>query len=315
MDTVEQSWFERNEFLVRRLHSLSGLVPVGAYMCVHLLTNATVLDSPATFQKNVFNIHSLGKLLPLIEWGFIFIPLLFHALVGIVIMQSGVSNTNSYRTSSNRRYALQRGSGMIAFFFIMWHVFHMHGWFHFDAWIQNVANRLGGAQFSPYNAASSAGAAIQASMLVQILYAVGILACVFHLANGLWTMGITWGVWVSPAAQKRANYFCAAFGLGLAAVGLSALFGMQQLDVEEAKAMEDTMYESRVAAGELQATPHKRAGAHDAHSTELEPANVEAALNELDSDAHSQQETQLEAANPPLNAVLPETEIPATPIR
>ena len=31
----------RNEFLLRRLHSLSGLIPVGAYMVVHLLTNAT----------------------------------------------------------------------------------------------------------------------------------------------------------------------------------------------------------------------------------------------------------------------------------
>ena len=271
MDTAQPSWFERNEFLIRRLHSLSGLIPVGAYMCVHLLTNATVLDSPATFQKNVYGIHSLGKLLPLVEWGFIFLPLLFHAFVGIAIMRSGVSNSGQYTTSSNIRYTLQRASGMIAFFFIMWHVFHMHGWFHFDAWIDNVASRLWGAQFKPYNAASTAGAAIQASILVQILYAVGILACVFHLANGLWTMGITWGVWVSPAAQRRANYFCGAFGLALAAVGMSALVGMQQLDVEEAKAGEDTMYESRVEAGELQPNPHKRSGdAEAAHGDEGE---------------------------------------------
>lgn len=305
METVQQSWFERNEFLVRRLHSLSGLIPVGAYMCVHLLTNATVLDSPATFQKNVFNIHSLGKLLPLVEWGFIFLPLLFHAFVGIAIMRSGVSNSGKYTTSSNVRYTLQRATGMIAFFFIMWHVFHMHGWFHFDAWIKNVASRLGGAQFSPYNAASSAGAAIQASMLVQILYAVGILSCVFHLANGLWTMGITWGVWVSPAAQKRANYFCGAFGLALAFVGMSALVGMRQVDVDAAKAVEDKMYESRVAAGEMQDMPHKRSGGHGDHE---EPA-VEESLKALDADGHA------DNSEAPLNAVLPEVEVSRQPIR
>ncbi|HEV7221208.1 MAG TPA: hypothetical protein VGN42_00805, partial [Pirellulales bacterium] len=50
----------RHEFLIRRLHSLSGLVPVGAYMCVHLLTNASVLAGAGTFQDQVDTIHSLG---------------------------------------------------------------------------------------------------------------------------------------------------------------------------------------------------------------------------------------------------------------
>jgi succinate dehydrogenase / fumarate reductase cytochrome b subunit len=260
-------------------------------MCVHLLANATVLDSAATFQKNVYSIHSLGRLLPVVEWGFIFFPLLFHAFVGIAIMRSGVSNTSEYTTSSNVRYTLQRASGMIAFFFIMWHVFHMHGWFHFDVWIENVASRFGGAKFAPYSASSTAGAAIQASILVQILYAVGILACVFHLANGLWTMGITWGVWVSPAAQRRADYFCVAFGLALAVVGLSGLWGMRQVDVDAAKVVEDKIYHSRVAAGELQPAPHKRAGAHNG-----------------DDESHEAEEHAQSIDNvPPWNAVLPDT--------
>jgi succinate dehydrogenase / fumarate reductase, cytochrome b subunit len=54
------TFLERNEFLLRRLHSLSGIVPVGAYMVVHLLTNASVLDGAATFQRRVYAIHSLG---------------------------------------------------------------------------------------------------------------------------------------------------------------------------------------------------------------------------------------------------------------
>jgi len=167
------SFLARHEFLVRRLHSLSGLVPVGAYMCIHLLTNATTLDSSATFQRAVYQIHSLGKALPIIEWVFIFIPILFHAIIGVVIIRGGLPNNSSYKYTSNLRYTLQRATGMIAFVFILWHVFHMHGWFHLDAWKENVAEPLGGAQFDPYNAASSLGMAM-AGVAYPIFYLIGV---------------------------------------------------------------------------------------------------------------------------------------------
>jgi succinate dehydrogenase / fumarate reductase cytochrome b subunit len=248
-------------------------------MCVHLVTNASVLNSPATFQKNVYSIHSIGLLLPIVEWGFIFLPILFHAIFGVIIIRSGLPNQGSYPTASNYRYTLQRASGMVAFAFIAWHVFHMHGWFHFDWWRTTVAEPLGGAQFVPYRAASSAGIAL-GSLIVRILYAVGVLACVFHLANGIWTMGITWGVWVSPAAQRKATVVCTVFGVGLAFVGLSALWGMssagQEDNVEDARKAEDQMFEAKLASGELQdnrATQHKRGDfVHPVEGDEIEPA-------------------------------------------
>jgi succinate dehydrogenase / fumarate reductase, cytochrome b subunit len=217
--TTSSSFLVRNEFLIRRLHSLSGLVPVGAYMCVHLITNASILGGGWFFQEQVDRIHSLGPALPFVEWAFIFIPLLFHAIFGVVIIKGGLSNTGNYPFTNNYRYTLQRVTGMIAFVYIMVHVFHMH---HLGAWLGS-----GWAVFNPKDAAGSAAAALS-STWTQIFYAIGVLACVYHLANGLWTMGITWGVWVSPKAQSRANYFCAAFGVGLALVGLSALWGMSR---------------------------------------------------------------------------------------
>ena len=126
MDNSPQSFLVRHDFLIRRLHSLSGLIPVGAFMCVHLLVNASVLEGPGTFQKNVYQIHSLGDLLPVVEWVFIFIPILFHAIIGMVIVAGGMPNSNHYRYGPNYRYTLQRITGMIAFVFIMVHVFHMH---------------------------------------------------------------------------------------------------------------------------------------------------------------------------------------------
>ena len=218
MPSSSPSLLARNEFLIRRLHSLSGLIPVGAYMVVHLMTNATVLGGGEMFQSNVDKIHALGPFLPFVEWTFIFIPILFHAILGVVIIKGGLPNTTSYPFAKNFRYTLQRATGMIAFFFILWHVLHMHGMGKaFAAW--------GGGQFDAHAAPDSVAHAFQAALWVQVCYAIGMLSCVYHLANGLWTMGITWGVWTSPAAMRRADYVCAGFGVVLAFVGLSALWG------------------------------------------------------------------------------------------
>ena len=260
--SLRPSFMARNDFLIRRLHSLSGLVPVGGFMVVHLLANASVLESPAAFQKNVYTIHSLGSLLPVVEWAFIFIPILFHAIIGMVIVAGGMPNSNQYRYAANYRYTLQRATGMLAFVFIMLHVFHMHGWFHADLWLENVVHPLGGAQFKPYNAASTGGLALQNYVWVAV-YVVGVLSCVYHLANGLWTMGITWGVWTSAKAQARASVVCSVLGLLLAAVSMGGLFGMRSVgsseeSLEQAIQAENQMYESKTKSGEVVPNEHKR---------------------------------------------------------
>jgi len=118
----------RHEFFIRRLHSASGLW-IGAYMCVHLLTNASVLNGAGTFQDQVETIHHLGRALPLVEWSLIFVPFIFHAVVGVQRAVSCETNSSMYRYGGNVRYTLQRVTAWIALFFIAWHVFHMHGWF------------------------------------------------------------------------------------------------------------------------------------------------------------------------------------------
>ncbi len=259
----------KHEFLIRRLHSLSGLVPVGAYMCVHLVTNASLLAGPGSFQSNVNMIHNLGPALPLVEWLFIFGPIIFHAVVGIWIAMSGVSNTSSYKYTANRRYSFQRLTGYLAFIFIFTHVFHLHGWFHFDWWMKNVAEPLGMAQFKPFNAASTLAVAM-GGIAWPIFYAAGVLACCYHLANGIWTAGITWGVWLTPKAQSKATVACAVFGVLLSIVGLSALWAVKTTDVQEAKQIEDSIYRSRVDSGEITDDPHKRSEPH----TETSSAKV-----------------------------------------
>jgi succinate dehydrogenase / fumarate reductase, cytochrome b subunit len=239
---VKPSFLSRHQFLIYRLFSLSGLVPIGGYLVVHLLTNATVLDSPAKFQAQVNTIHSLGLVLPVVEWTFIFIPILFHAAVGWLIIAGSIPNNAAYRYVSNWRYTLQRATGIIAFFFILAHVIHLH----------HLGSALGGGEFDPHHAASSAGMAIQAALWIQIGYAIGVLAAAYHFGNGLWTQGITWGLWTTPAAQRRANYVTSFIGIAVAIVGLSSLVGMATVNVEKAYEVETNMYEfGRMQRGEI----------------------------------------------------------------
>lgn len=253
------SLFLRHEFAIRRLHSLTGIVPLGAYMVVHLLTNASLLNGVETFQRAVFTIHSLGRLLPLVEWGFIFTPLLFHAIIGVWIAKTGKSNSGQYTYANNRRYTWQRWTGLIAFVFLMVHVLHLHGWFHFGPWLALV-EPLGMAGFRPYNAASSLITQMD-GLIWPAFYLVGVLACVYHLANGLWTAGITWGLWISPPAQERATKICVVLGVLLAVVGTAAWWaavapGPKQAQAD--RAIEDEMYQAALKTGLAYDLPEKR---------------------------------------------------------
>ena len=230
----DESFLGRYQFLLYRLFSLAGLIPVGAFLVVHLLTNSSVLAGAASFQARVDLIHSLGPLLPTIEWLFIFLPMLFHAVMGFVIIATGVPNVGSYSYMGNVRYTLQRVSAMIAFAFIFWHIAQLH-------W---MGAPLGGGQFDPHHAASSAAVALK-PVAITLLYATGIIATVYHFANGLWSIGITWGLWTSPAAMQRANWLSIIVGVGLGAAGLGALGGMRSIDVEKAKEVETRMYKAR----------------------------------------------------------------------
>src|SRR5439155_745654 len=76
----------RRRFVLRRLHSLTGIVPIGAYLFAHIfLENSFVLGGPASFERLVAAIAAFpAPLLLTIEVLFIWGPLLFHAIYGFV---------------------------------------------------------------------------------------------------------------------------------------------------------------------------------------------------------------------------------------
>lgn len=214
-------------FLLRKLHSLSGVIPIGVFLCMHLATNASILGGPQTFQNNVDRIHSLEPFLVPVEVLGIFLPIGFHATLGIQIWRTSRSNTGAYPFGANIRYRLQRLTGIIALAFILLHLWHMH-------WL---GKPFGGGFFDPHspNASYTATHAIERSLFYPPVYALGITAACYHFANGLWTFLISWGVTVGRNAQRKAGYVCAAIGIGIWALGMTALWRFSSAPADSMK--------------------------------------------------------------------------------
>lgn len=208
----------RQEFLLRRLHSLAGLIPVGVFLIFHLGTNAMVALNTSkldVYQQQVDRIHGMGPLLFPVEILFIFIPLLFHAILGVKMWIQGQPNTASYPYWGNVRYQLQRITGVIALVFIGVHLWQMH-------WLGGLLPR-GGYFVAEQATASTAGILQAYKIWAAPLYLIGVLASTFHFANGIWTGLITWGITIGRQAQRKAGYVCAVVGVSLALFGTVSL--------------------------------------------------------------------------------------------
>ncbi len=132
-------------------------------------------------------------------------------------------------------------------------------------WIDSIRSfpePFTGANFRPFNATSSAAEALQ-SGLVVVLYAIGVLATVYHFANGVWTAGITWGIWTTPSSQRGASYVCLVLGIVLAVLGLGSRWGLHTVDRETAIEVEDDMYRSMIESRRFEPTPEKRSEGAD----------------------------------------------------
>ena len=189
MEHEQQNGVDRRRFILRRLHSLSGIFPIGAYLIFHImLANASVLGGPERFDAAVEAIAVLpAPILLAIEVLAIYLPLLFHGLYGFVrVSEAELSNPLRFDWLGSYLYVLQRLTGVIAFFFIGWHIYTTRYQYYFaDAHIDYAM--MSGIMSNPVSFA---------------IVLVGTAASVFHFTNGIWTFAITWGLTIGRRAQR-----------------------------------------------------------------------------------------------------------------
>jgi succinate dehydrogenase / fumarate reductase cytochrome b subunit len=198
-----------NSFLLRKLHSLSGIVPIGAFLVEHIISNWEATKGPAAYAAQVKFLNGL-PFVRVLEWGFIFLPILYHALYGLYITFRGRQNVNVYPWAGNWMYLSQRVTGLIAFAYIIQHV-----------WRQ----RFAGVSLPEHPGAAFHKVQVELSNPWMLaVYAIAMIATCWHFSYGIWLFAAKWGITPGDKARKNFGYVCAGLGVVLTALGLWSLY-------------------------------------------------------------------------------------------
>lgn len=209
----------RENYFWHKLHSLTGIVPVGFYVLQHIVLNSFSLAGPGKYNGVSGFFYSMPvHVLWTIEILVIWLPLLFHSVYGLFI--TGRGNTTNYfatkyRWSQNRMYAFQRISGIYIFFFLIYHVM-----------TTTVAKKIApSGVVDPTSYQAMHNNLTQFGFLILIVYALGVLFASYHLCYGIWNFCIRWGISISDRAQLGVQKFSFGAFIALTVIGWLALAG------------------------------------------------------------------------------------------
>jgi succinate dehydrogenase / fumarate reductase cytochrome b subunit len=210
----------RENFVLHKLHSLTGIFPVGFYLVQHLTLNSFSLGGPDKFNGVIkffegMPLHFQIALKAVAIW----IPLIFHAVYGLFITQRGRQNYvgQAYKYRENRYYLMQRVTGIVAFLFLCYHmtttsifgkIYGTASTIEYHNWAVHLSEPVLGI---PY--------------FLLGVYLIGVVSSSYHFAYGIWNFCIRWGITVSERAQMATAKLAAFVFVGVSLLGAVALFG------------------------------------------------------------------------------------------
>jgi len=198
---------DSTHYTLRRLHSLTGVVPIGVFLLEHFYTNSFAIQGPGAFNRAAADIAHIPYVI-LIEIFGIGVPLLFHMVLGLLISTTAQANAGRHGFARNWMYLLQRVTGVVLVVYIVFHVWSTR----FSPEVLRGETDLFGVMSRHL-----------ANPGILAFYVVGVLSAAFHFGNGLFGFAIHWGLATDARAQKRAARLAFAVFVILALVGLNAL--------------------------------------------------------------------------------------------
>ncbi|GAB4322261.1 MAG: succinate dehydrogenase cytochrome B558 [Candidatus Sumerlaeia bacterium] len=197
------------QFWIRRLHSLLGVVPLGVFLAQHLAANSLSVFGQQKFNSWVAVLQQM-PLVWVLEWGLIFLPMLAHGILGLVYLRTAQYNTGRFGYLRNYLYTLQRLSGIVVFFFVLYHVVTLT--FLSEDYKHDFYSLL---------------YAMFQDLPMCIVYLLGVTATVYHFSNGLATFCITWGLTISVRSQKMMLGVALVVGILLMAMAVVGIIGFR----------------------------------------------------------------------------------------
>lgn len=188
---------------LRRLHSIAGVVPVGAFLAFHLFVNAQASRGADAYNAMAVRLQALPLAVAL-EIFVIALPIFFHGIYGLFVTATEPPGAGLPGGGARALSIFQRATGILLFGFVLFHLWtarlvqvHDHQTLDLFRLMQTVLS-------SPW---------------MHAAYVAGLAGATAHLSVGLYTFAGTWGLAPARArialAGAAALVFAVLTGLGL----------------------------------------------------------------------------------------------------
>lgn len=197
-------------FLRSRMGSFLAVMPLGVWTVSHLWNNLSAFKGAEAWQASVteyphpfaFALSSLVALL----------PLGLHTVWGVGRLFSTQPNVVRYHYFANAKYVLQRLSAIGLLLFLGAHL-----------WLAMLHPRLTTGRPEPF---ADIAHEMHHHLPTLLVYALGVLGVAYHLANGLQTFAMGWGIATSRRGLRRLDVFVIVAFLALLGIGWTAVYAL-----------------------------------------------------------------------------------------
>lgn len=199
----------RASFFSDRLASILAFAPLGVWTIFHLYDNLAAFRGSEAWEKSV---HASSSLSAFVTSVIVLGPLVWHTFWGLGRIFKTKPNYPQYGYFANLKFLVQRLSALGLLAFILAHV-----------WMAFLKPRL--LDGHPEQFAHIAHH-MRFHAPTLIVYALGVLGIAYHLANGVHTGLMSWGVVTSRRALQRAHRYAIAFFFVLLGMGYGSIFAL-----------------------------------------------------------------------------------------
>lgn len=193
-----------------RIASFVGIAPLGVWTLLHLWDNLSAFQGAAAWEGQVTS-HAH----PLAHWltsFFVLAPLFLHAAWGFTRLRHMRVNAPRYGFLANWKYLAQRLSAAGLLLFICAHV-----------WLAMLHPRLVEGHAETF---ADIAAHMHHHPPTIIVYLLGTLGVAYHLANGISTFAMGWGLVSSKKGVRRADMLGYVLFFAMWIVGWGVIYAL-----------------------------------------------------------------------------------------
>jgi succinate dehydrogenase / fumarate reductase cytochrome b subunit len=198
-----------------RIGSLLAVVPLSIWVVVHLWNNLSAFQGGDRWQDDVTTYaHPVAHLVTSIV---VLLPLVLHTVWGVGRLLTSRPNNVRYGFFANLKYLLQRLSAVGLLLFLGAHL-----------WLAMLKPRLVEGHAEAF---SDIAHQMRTHMPTLVVYLLGTAGISYHVANGLSTFAMGWGIVSSKKALARVDMLGGLVFVVLLAMGWGVIWALWQAGV------------------------------------------------------------------------------------